>query len=64
MTMERWLRLIAGALILISIVLSQLHSPMWLIAAGIFSFSLFQSGFTNWCPLMVILRFFGVKDGK
>ncbi|MBI4687228.1 MAG: DUF2892 domain-containing protein [Nitrospirae bacterium] len=64
MTMERWLRLLGGALILASVILSQLHSQNWLIVAGFFAFSLFQSGFTNWCPLMLILRLFGVKDGK
>ena len=25
--------------------------------------NLFQSAFTNWCPMMVILRKFGLPDG-
>lgn len=64
MTMERWLRLLGGALVFTSIILSQLHSPNWLIVAGIFAFSLFQSGFTNWCPLMPILRLLGIRENK
>ena len=64
MTMERWLRLLGGAFVLLGLALSRIYSENWLILSGLVGLSLFQSGFTNWCPLMVILRFFGVKDGK
>ena len=64
MTLERWLRLIAGTLVLVSISLSFVYSPYWLIMTGLVGFSLFQSGFTNWCPMMALLRFLGVKDEK
>ncbi len=64
MTMERWLRLIAGAVVLVSLGLSLAHSPYWLIMTGLVGFSLFQSGFTNWCPMMVLLRLLGVKNEK
>lgn len=48
MTMERWLRLIAGAIVLVSLGLSLVYSPYWLILTGVVGLSLFQSGFTNW----------------
>lgn len=48
---------------LIGLGLSQIHSEYWLILSAVVGFSLFQSGFTNWCPMMVILRLFGVKNG-
>jgi len=62
--MERWLRLLGGLFVLVGLGLSQIYSENWLILSAVVGFSLFQSGFTNWCPMMVILRFFGVKDGK
>lgn len=64
MTMERYLRLISGAVILISICLSFVYSKYWLIMTGIVGFSLFQSGFTNWCPMMMLLKALGVKDDR
>lgn len=64
MTMERWLRLLGGVFVLLGLALSRVYSENWLILSAVVGFSLFQSGFTNWCPMMVILRLFGVKDGK
>lgn len=64
MTMERWLRLLGGTFVLVGLGLSRVYSENWLILSAVVGFSLFQSGFTNWCPMMVILRLFGVKDGK
>lgn len=61
MTLERWLRLIAGALILISLLLVNYHSKNWLWFTGFIGLNLLQSGFTNWCPMMNILRACGVK---
>lgn len=62
--MERLLRLIAGAFILIGLALVYYHSKYWLIMTGVVGFNLFQSGFTNWCPTMTILRLLGVKENK
>jgi hypothetical protein len=64
MTMERWLRLLGGAFVLLGIALSRVYSENWLILSAVVGFSLFQSGFTNWCPMMLILKLFGVKNGK
>lgn len=62
MTVERWLRLIAGSFILLSLVLAVLHSNYWLIFTAFIGLNLLQSGFTNWCPMMSILKTCGVKD--
>lgn len=64
MTMERWLRLLGGTFVLLGLALSRVYSENWLILSAVVGFSLFQSGFTNWCPMMVILKLFGVKNGK
>jgi len=62
MFLEQWLRLVAGVFVLASLGLSQVHSPYWLCFTGFVGFSLFQSGFTNWCPMMWILKRLGVRE--
>lgn len=61
MNVERYLRLIAGFFILASALLARFHSPYWLLFTGFVGLNLFQSAFTNWCPMMVVLRKLGVK---
>ncbi|PIP68379.1 MAG: DUF2892 domain-containing protein [Candidatus Omnitrophica bacterium CG_4_9_14_0_2_um_filter_42_8] len=61
MTLERSLRGIAGFFILMSLVLAYFISLKWLLFAAFVGFSLFQSAFTNWCPMMWVLRKFGMK---
>ncbi len=61
MTVERALRLIAGALLLVSVLLAHYVSPYWLLFTAFIGLNLLQSGFTNWCPMMTILRKVGVK---
>lgn len=56
MRIERYLRLIAGIFILLSLVLSRLHSEYWLLFTAFVGLNLFQSGITNWCPMMKILE--------
>ncbi len=63
MNVERILRGAAGFFILLSLALSQLHSPYWLLFTAFVGVNLLQSFFTNWCPLMTILRKAGVPDG-
>ena len=53
MTVERSLRLIAGAFVLVSLALGVWVSPYWLLFTGFVGLNLLQSGFTNWCPMMV-----------
>ena len=62
MTVERALRGIAGGLIFVSVMLAHFHSPYWLFFTGFIGVNLFQSAFTNWCPMMNILRIFGLKS--
>jgi hypothetical protein len=62
MTVERTLRLIAGAFVMLSIALGYWVSPYWYLFTTFVGLNLFQSGLTNWCPMMTILRKFGVKS--
>ncbi len=61
MTVERLLRMIAGFFILLSLALSVYHDQRWLWFTAFVGLNLFQSAFTNWCPMMTILRKLGVK---
>lgn len=62
MTVERSLRGIAGAFILLSVLLAHYHSPYWLLFTGFVGLNLLQSAFTDWCPMMTILKKLGVKS--
>jgi hypothetical protein len=57
---ERIVRIIAGAFVLISLALAHYHSPNWLWFTGFVGLNLFQSGFTQFCPLFNILGKMGV----
>ena len=62
MNIERSLRAIAGFFILVSVLLAHYHSQYWLFFTGFVGLNLLQSAFTNWCPMMTILKNLGVKN--
>jgi Inner membrane protein YgaP-like, transmembrane domain len=62
MNVERYLRLIGGAVVVITLALGYWVSPYWLLFTAFVGLNLFQSGFTNWCPMMNLLRKLGVKS--
>ena len=61
MSIERMLRLIAGAFILFSLGLGHWVSPYWYLFTAFVGLNLFQSAFTNWCPMMTFLQKLGVR---
>ncbi|MBI5395203.1 MAG: DUF2892 domain-containing protein [Verrucomicrobia bacterium] len=63
MTLERYIRLIAGSFILASLALAHYHSPYWLWFTAFVGVNLFQSALTRWCLMEDILKAFGVKSG-
>jgi hypothetical protein len=62
MTVERALRLMAGTFVLLSLALGFWVSHYWLLFTAFVGLNLFQSGITNWCPAMAILRKAGLKE--
>jgi hypothetical protein len=62
MTVERYLRGIAGTFILVSILLAQYHSHYWLLFTAFVGLNLLQSAITDWCPMITILKKLGVKS--
>ena len=63
MTVERALRLIAGAFVALSVLLGMYVNASFLWFTLFVGVNLFQSALTNWCPMMAILRTFGLRDG-
>ena len=68
MTVERIVRIVAGFFVLLSLVLGVEASPLfhnvnWLWFTAFVGFNLFQSGFTKFCPLDLMLKKAGVKEG-
>jgi DUF2892 family protein len=62
MTVERGLRLMAGTFILLSLALGHWLSPYWYLFTAFVGLNLFQSGLTNWCPAMFLLRKAGLRE--
>jgi hypothetical protein len=62
MTVDRYLRLIAGFFVMLSLGLGYFVSPYWYLFTAFVGLNLFQSAFTNWCLMMTFLRKLGVKD--
>ena len=62
MTIERWLRMIAGAFVAASVLLGIYVNANFLWFTLFVGLNLFQSAFTQWCPMMTILRKAGVRD--
>lgn len=63
MTINRALRLIAGFFIMLSVALAWFVNMNWLFFTAFVGVNLLQSAFTNWCPMMTILRKLGLQDG-
>ncbi len=61
MTLERYIRLIAGTFILISLALAHWVNPNWLWFTAFVGANLFQSSLTGWCLMEDILVKMGVS---
>ena len=69
MTVDRMIRIFAGTFILLSLALGVDGSPLfvskWVLAFTAFvGVNLFQFGFSNVCPLGIILKKLGVPESK
>lgn len=62
MTVERILRSMAGTFVLLSLGLGYWVSPYWFLFTAFVGLNLLQSGFTNWCPAMWMLKKIGVPE--
>ncbi len=62
MKIERMLRGIAGAFILISLILAYYVNLKWLWFTAFVGANLLQSAITNWCPMVAVLEKMGLKS--
>jgi hypothetical protein len=67
MTTERIVRIVAGFFVLLSLSLGVAGSPLfhssnWLWFTAFVGANLFQSGFTQFCPLEMILKKLGIQE--
>jgi len=56
MKVENGVRIMAGTMVLLSLALTLLISPYWLILAAFVGVNLIQSAFTGICPAEMILK--------
>ena len=67
MTINRIVRIVAGFFVLLSLSLGISASPLFVSAnflwfTAFVGANLFQSGFTNLCPLVTILKKLGIRE--
>ena len=63
MSIDRLVMAFAGILILVSLALSQLHSPAWLWFTAFIGANMLQAAFTGFCPAAMIFKKLGAKSG-
>ncbi len=64
MNIDRLVNAMAGSFILISLLLSQLHSPYWLWFTAFVGANLLQASFTGFCPAAWAFKMLGAKPGQ
>jgi len=60
MSMEQYIRAIAGSFVLVSLGLGYLYSPYWHLFTAFVGANLLQSAFTKWCLMENILAKMGI----
>jgi hypothetical protein len=63
MSIDRAVMAFAGFVVLLSLALSQLHHPYWLLLTAFVGLNLLQAAVTGFCPLAIILKRVGLKPG-
>jgi len=64
MNIDRIMFAFAGFMILLSLALSQLHSPWWLLLTAFVGLNMFQAAFTGFCPMAKLLKSMGKRPGQ
>ena len=62
MTLNEWLRAIAGTFVLLSIALGWFVHPAFFLFTAFVGANLLQSAFTKTCPMIPLLRKLGVRE--
>jgi Inner membrane protein YgaP-like, transmembrane domain len=60
---DRAVFIFAGSVLLLSLALTWLVSPYWLLLAAFVGLNMIQAAFTGFCPAAIVFRKLGVKEG-
>ncbi len=64
MNVDRFIFAFAGAMILLSLLLSLVHSRYWLFLTAFVGANLLQSAFTGFCPMASLVKKMGIRPGR
>ncbi len=62
MTVNNAIRVMAGTMVLLSVALTHLVSPWFVLLTLFIGLNLIQSAFTGFCPAEMMFRKIGLKD--
>jgi hypothetical protein len=54
--------MIAGAFVVATVALGYYVDPRWFLFTAFVGLNLFQSAFSNWCPMMTFLKKLGIRE--
>ncbi|HUJ97570.1 MAG TPA: DUF2892 domain-containing protein [Stellaceae bacterium] len=63
MSIDRAVMAFAGLMILLSLALSQIWSPYWLLFTAFVGANLLQASFTGFCPAAMLFKQLGCRTG-
>ncbi len=63
MTIDKAVLAFAGAMVLLSLVLTYYVHPLWMLLTIFVGLNLIQSAFTGFCPAAIAFKRFGFKPG-
>jgi len=63
MSIDRAVMAFAGMVILVSLLLSQIFSPYWLLLTAFVGANLIQASFTGFCPAAMVFKKLGFRAG-
>jgi len=63
MNVDRAVLSFAGVMVLVSVALTWLVSPYWLLLTVFVGLNMIQAAFTGFCPAAIVFRMLGVKAG-
>lgn len=63
MSIDRAVMAFAGAMVLVSLLLSLIFSPYWLLLTAFVGVNLIQASFTGFCPAAIVFKKLGCRSG-
>ena len=63
MTIEKFMMIMVGTMVTLSAALVYFVSPLWILLTAFIGLNLLISGLTGFCPMVWMLRKFGLNHG-